>query len=162
MKKTIKGLVVLCGIVLMSAGNIVAQTNDLNDTALFPYGMFLVVEHNPEFPCGVDSLYAFLNKNIRYPQKAVEKKIEGKVFVKFVVEKDGSLTNVRVLRDIVYGSKEADGLAAELGCGAEVIRVIKMMPRWKPAVNNGKVVRVEFSLPVKFSLTEGITNPLSN
>ena len=79
-----------------------------------------------------------------------------------MVEKDGSLTNVRVLRDIVYGSEEADSLAAELGCGAEVIRVIKMMPRWKPAVNNGKVVRVEFSLPVKFSLTEGITNPLSN
>ena len=62
MKKTIKGLVVLCGIVWMSAGNIVAQTNDPNDTALFPYGMFLVVEHNPEFPGGVDSLYAFLNR----------------------------------------------------------------------------------------------------
>lgn len=160
--KTIRELAVLCGIFLMSACNNMAQTDTPNDTAIFPYDMFLVVEHDPEFPGGIDSLYAFLNKNVRYPQKAVEKKIEGKVFVRFVIEKDGSITNARILRDIVYGSEEADSMAAELGCGAEIIRVINMMPKWKPAVNNGKVVRYEFSLPVKFSLTEGITNPVSN
>ena len=138
-----------------------AQTDNLNDTAIFPYDMFLAVEHEPEFPGGIDSLYAFLNKNVRYPKEAIEKRIEGKVFVRFIVEKDGSITLAHILRDIVYGSEEADRLAAELGCGAEVIRVINMMPKWKPAMHNGKVVRYRFIVPIIFSLTEGIINPIS-
>ena len=122
--------------------------------------LFLIVEHEPEFPGGMDSLYSFLNKNIHYPQKARERKIEGKVYAQFIVEKDGSITNAQIVRDIVYGNEEADSIAAELGCGAEVLRVINSMPKWKPASNNGTVCRYIFTLPIEFSLSEGIINPL--
>lgn len=122
--------------------------------------LFLFVEQDPEFPGGWDSLYSFLNRNIHYPPKAKEKKIEGIIYTQFIVGKDGSITNAKILRDIVYGSAEADSLAVELGCSAEVLRVIGMMPRWKPASNNGTVVRYKFSLPVKFSLRQGIINPI--
>ena len=118
---------------------------DPNDT-----NVFYIVEREPEFPGGIDSMFAFLNRNIRYPQAAIEKNIEGKVYVQFVVEQDGSITNAHILRDIVYGSKEADELAAELGCGAEVIRVVNTMPKWKPAVQHGWIVRSNYTLPVGF------------
>ena len=118
--------------------------------------MFLIVEHEPEFPGGMDSLYSFLNKNIHYPPKARERKYEGKVYAQFIVEKDGSITNAQIVRDIVYGNEEADSIAAELGCGAEVLRVINRMPKWKPASNNGTISRYKFMLPIEFSLSEGI------
>ena len=133
-----------------------------------PFGMteddaeiYVVVEHEPEFPGGLDSLFSFLNKNIRYPEDALKRKIEGKIYTQFIVEKDGSITNAKIIRDIVYGNEEADSLAVRLGCGAEVIRVINMMPKWKPASNCGTIVRYQFTLPITFSLSEGIVNPLS-
>lgn len=107
-------------------------------------------ERNPEFPGGIDSMFAFLNRNIRYPKEAIEKNIEGKVYVQFIVEQDGSITDAHIVRDIVYGSEEADSLAAVLGCGAEVIRVVNTMPKWKPAVQDGYVIRFVYNLPVGF------------
>lgn len=135
-----------------------APKDDPNNTMIYK-----IVETEPCFPGGYDSLFAFLNTNVRYPEEAVEKKIEGKIIVTFVVEKDGSITNAQILRDIVYGSEEADSLAAELGCGTEVLRVIDMMPKWEPAVIHGYIVRFLYYLPVYFSLTEGegIVNPSS-
>ena len=121
--------------------------------------LFLIIEHEPEFPGGMDSLYSFLNKNIHYPKKAIERKFEGKVYVQFIVEKDGGITNAQIVRDIVYGSEEADSVAAELGCGAEVLRVINSMPKWKPASNKGTIYRYKFMLPIEFSLSEGIIKP---
>lgn len=121
--------------------------------------IFLIVDHDPEFPGGIDSLYSFLNRNIHYPEKAKEQKIEGRIYTQFIVEKDGRITHAKILRDIVYGNAEADSLAAELGCSAEVLRVINMMPKWHPASNHGTIVRYQFCLPVKFSLSEGIINP---
>ena len=158
MKKAILTLAVLCGIGMTA----MAQTDIQNDTAIFPYDMFLAPEHLPEFIGGEDSLYAFLKKNVHYPKEAIEKKVEGKVFVSFIVEKDGSITNDKIVRDIIYGSEEADSLAAKLGCGAETLRVIKMMPKWKPTVHKGQTVRFQIVLGVKFSLTKGIINPYSN
>lgn len=104
--------------------------------------VFVIVEDSPEFPGGMDSLYAFLGANIHYPAEAKKDSIEGLVFVQFVVEKDGSIYNIRVLRDIGGG------------CGEEVVRVIKMMPKWQPAKQRGTPVRCQFNLPVKFSLEE--------
>lgn len=104
--------------------------------------VFVLVEDSPEFPGGMDSLYAFLGANIHYPAEAKKDSIEGLVFVQFVVEKDGSIYNIRVLRDIGGG------------CGEEVVRVIKMMPKWQPAKQRGTPVRCQFNLPVKFSLEE--------
>ena len=104
--------------------------------------VFVFVEEDPVFPGGMDSLYAFLGANIHYPAAAKKDSIEGLVFVQFVVEKDGSIYNIRVLRDIGGG------------CGEEVVRVIKMMPKWQPAKQRGTPVRCQFNLPVKFSLEE--------
>lgn len=102
--------------------------------------IFTVVENDPEFPGGMDALYKYLAQNIKYPQLARDNNITGKVYVTFVVERDGSIANPKVLRDIGGG------------CGAEAIRVIKSMPKWTPGKQRGKAVRVQFNLPVNFSL----------
>lgn len=102
--------------------------------------IFTVVESEPEFPGGMEALYKYLAQNIKYPQLARENGITGKVYVQFVVEKDGSIANPRILRDIGGG------------CGAEAIRVVKAMPKWSPGKQRGKAVRVQFNLPVNFNL----------
>lgn len=102
--------------------------------------IFMIVEKDPEFPGGMEAMLKFLSENITYPQEAKDKSIEGTVFVTFVIEKDGSITNIKLLRDIGGG------------CGTEAVRVVKMMPKWKPGTQGGKPVRVQFNLPVKFQL----------
>jgi TonB family protein len=122
------------------------------DTSNLDTEIFIHSQVWPEFPGGEDSLEAFLKKNIRYPKKAKEQKIEGRVFVRFIVERDGSITDAKIMRDIVYGSSEADSLAATLGCGAEALRVIKMMPKWSPATHRGYKVRFQYTFPIQFRL----------
>ncbi len=102
--------------------------------------IFSVVESMPEFPGGIKNLYEFLGENMEYPTIAMESGIQGRVFVTFVVEKDGSITNVEVLRGIGGG------------CDEEAIRVVKLMPKWKPGTQRGKPVRVQYNLPLKFTL----------
>ncbi|KWW31992.1 MAG: periplasmic protein TonB [bacterium P3] len=102
--------------------------------------IFQVVEEDPEFPGGMEALYKYLGESIKYPTLAKENNIEGKVYVTFVVEKDGSIANPRILRDIGGG------------CGQEAIRVVKSMPKWKAGKQRGKNVRVQFNLPVSFKL----------
>jgi len=102
--------------------------------------VFLVVEEDPEFPGGLEALSKFIADNIKYPQLAKENNITGRVFVSFVVEKDGRVGQVKILRDIGGG------------CGNEAVRVVKSMPRWKPGKQRGKAVRTQFNLPVNFDL----------
>lgn len=102
--------------------------------------VFLIVEDDPEFPGGVDSLYAWIARNIKYPEQARFNNVEGRVFVKFIVEKDGRISNAKLVRDIGGG------------CGEEALRVVKSMPRWKPGKQRGKPVRAEYTLPINFSL----------
>ncbi len=102
--------------------------------------IFMVVESMPEFPGGESQLYKFLAENIKYPQMAKESGIQGRVFVTFVVERDGRVTDVRVLRGIGGG------------CDEEAIRVVSNMPKWTPGKQRGKAVRVQYNLPVKFTL----------
>ena len=104
--------------------------------------VFVVVEDDPEFPGGMDALHAFIEKNLVYPEEAKAAGIEGKVYISFTVEKDGSITNVKILRDIGYG------------CGDEAVRVVKMMPKWIPGKQRGNPVRVQFNLPVVFKLNK--------
>jgi len=94
--------------------------------------IYNAVEVKPDFPGGIQKFYEFVGKNYRAP----EEDIKGKVYVQFVVEKDGSLTDIKVVRDIGYGT------------GAEAIRVLKKSPKWKPGVQNGRPVRVLYSLPI--------------
>ena len=92
----------------------------------------------PSYPGGEAALYQFLSSQIRYPPDALENKVEGKVFVRFVINPDGSITKVNVLRGIGYG------------CDEEAIRVVKMMPSWIPGEEKGQKVPVFSSLAVNF------------
>lgn len=105
-------------------------------------GVDTYVDEEPSFPGGMEAMYKFLAENIKYPQEARDNNISGKVYVTFVVETDGRITNPRLLRDIGGG------------CGQEAIRVVKSMPRWNPGKNNGQPARVQFNLPVNFTLTD--------
>ncbi len=102
-----------------------------------------IVEEMPEFPGGPEALYPYIGKNLRYPEQAVEEGIEGVVYLTFVVETDGRISNVNVLRGIGGG------------CSEEAVRVVKGMPNWKPGKQNGKTVRVRYNLPIRFKLVDG-------
>ncbi len=102
--------------------------------------IFIIVEQSAVFPGGEANLFKFLSENITYPKLARESGIQGMVYVTFVVEKDGSITDVKILRGIGGG------------CDEEAIRVVKKMPKWSPGKQRGKPVRSQFRLPVKFRL----------
>ena len=101
---------------------------------------FNVVEDMPAFPGGMEAMIQFISSNIKYPADAKKQKVDGRVLVNFVVEKDGSITEVKVIKP------------AFPSLDAEAIRVVKAMPKWKPGYQNGKAVRVQFTMPINFSL----------
>jgi len=98
----------------------------------------------PEYKGGMDALYKFIQRELKYPEFEKEKEIEGNVYVQFVVEKDGSITQVEILRT-VSGSKFFD---------KEVKRVISMMPKWNPAKIEKREVRAYMTLPFRFKLQD--------
>ncbi len=104
--------------------------------------IFEIVENQPEFPGGVNAMIKFISSNVKYPKKALDKKIEGTVVIQFIVEKDGTLTNLDIIRD-------PGG-----GLGKEGLRVVKLMPNWKPGSQKGKNVRVKMSAPIRFRITK--------
>jgi TonB family protein len=105
--------------------------------------VYSVVEHMPTYPGGDDARIAFMVQNIKYPEQAKKNGIQGKVFVTFVIESDGSISDVKVLRGIGGG------------CDEEAVRVIKLMPKWNPGMQEGKAVRTQFNIPIKFALDAG-------
>jgi TonB family protein len=104
--------------------------------------VYQIVEQMPAFPGGEAKLFEFISKNTHYPQEAKEKGIQGRVFIGFIVEKDGSISNVRNLR----------GVDSELD--AEAIRVIQSLPKWKPGMHKGEFVRVSYQIPIVFKLED--------
>ncbi|RYZ95974.1 MAG: TonB family protein [Sphingobacteriaceae bacterium] len=131
---------------LLIAGIFICKAHPLSDTLKnnIPRadGIYMAVDVVPEFPGGLGEFGRFLAHNIRYPARAREQKISGRVFAGFVVETDGSLSNIKILR----------GLGS--GCDEEVIRVLSQSPRWSPGLQNGRAVRVQYNMPVGFSLTD--------
>lgn len=107
-----------------------------------PNQAFIMVEEMPEFPGGNVALMDFIAKELKYPEEARLKNLSGKVFVYFVIERDGSVSNIEVKR----GVPNAPML------DQEAVRVVKTIPKWKPGKQNGKEVRVAFTLPINFSL----------
>lgn len=101
---------------------------------------FVSLEQQPSFPGGMDEFYKYLGKTVKYPAEAVKLKKEGKVFLSFVVEKDGSLTDIKVERGVGFGLDE------------EAIRVIKASPKWIPGIQKGEKVRVKYNIPLSFTL----------
>lgn len=102
--------------------------------------IYNVVEEMPEFPGGQDKLFQYLKENIKYPDDAEKAGLEGRVVCQFVVDKDGSITDINVIQSI-NGSLDT-----------EAVRVIKAMPKWKPGKMKGEAVRVKFTIPISFRL----------
>lgn len=102
--------------------------------------VFKMVEDDPSFPGGQQALMEFMSENLVYPPTAREEKIQGTIFIQFIVEKDGSITGVKVLR----------GVHPDMD--AEAMRVVKAMPDWQPGYQKGEPVRVQFNLPIRFVL----------
>ena len=94
----------------------------------------------PEFPGGDQAMMDFVADNVKYPQEAIDKEISGRVMVGFVVEKDGSISDVKVVKGIGGG------------CDEEAVRVVNAMPKWKPGMDKGKPVRVSYMMPITFKL----------
>jgi TonB family protein len=113
----------------------VISKEDLDDHAVFTE-----VEGVPTFPGGDKAFSKFLSVNVKYPKAARESNIQGRVIAKFIIEQDGSLTDIKIIRGIGYGADE------------ESLRVLKLSPKWNPGTQNGKPVRVAYSVPISFAL----------
>jgi hypothetical protein len=130
--------------------------------------IFATVDDVAEYTGGRDSMFRFLGRNIKYPAEARQSKIEGTIYLGFVVEKDGSLTDIKVKKNIPVSSTVTDTIQQFLPetsktvtkviqhqdetCAEEAMRVVKMMPKWKPAKHKGAFVRSSYILPIKFKL----------
>lgn len=104
--------------------------------------IYQIVDEMPQYPGGEKAMMEYVAKNVKYPQEAKDKEIQGRVFVSFVVEKDGSVDEVKVMRSIGGG------------CDDEAVRVVKAMPKWEPGKQDGKPVRVSYMMPINFKLTD--------
>lgn len=124
-------MAVVCLMTASAQKTVVSQSNQ---------NIYNAVEQMPEFPGGMPAMMEFLQTNIKYPKDAIKQNVGGRVMVMFVVEPDGSLSNVRVARK-VFPSLDA-----------EAVRVVKAMPKWKPGKEKGRAVRVNFTMPVVFSI----------
>lgn len=105
-------------------------------------GLIAASEQMPGFPGGNKNLYVFIDNNLKYPEKEKVARVQGTVYVQFVVLADGALSNISVLKGVLGGP----------GLEEEAIRIVKRMPKWTPGRQNGQVVPVEVNLPVKFQL----------
>ena len=116
------------------------NVDDINTSSTKGQVVFVPSEKQPEFPGGIEKFYEIVKSHIKYPEQMRESKIEGKAFVEFVVEKDGSVTNFKTIRDPGYGSQE------------EAQRVIALLPKWSPGYQNGRPVSVRYQMPITFKL----------
>lgn len=101
---------------------------------------FVSMETPPSYPGGIAKFYQFLGENIKYPEEAYQENIQGNVFVSFTIEKDGSISDIKIDRKLGYGTDE------------EAIRVLQLSKKWNPGIQKGKPVRVKYNLPIKFAL----------
>ena len=102
--------------------------------------VYVVVDKMPEFPGGDDEMSRWLSKNIQYPEFAIVNNIQGRVVCQFVINKDGKITDIQVVRGV------------EASLDAEAVRVIRLMPNWTPGRKDGKNVKVRYTLPIRFKL----------
>lgn len=106
----------------------------------------LVTEKLPVFPGGMEALFQYISNEVEYPKQALRKKIEGTVYVNFLVDQSGKINHVRLLKGIGYG------------CDEEAIHIIKHMPDWIPGMQNEKEVSVSLNLPIRFSILNKAEN----
>jgi periplasmic protein TonB len=133
--------VLITTIALVFVLSVKAQTADTLKGLRADTLVFTVVEKGPEFPGGVDGFLRFIAKNVRYPADAREINKQGKELIQFIVEKDGSVSNVKVLRPLLPSMDK------------EAIRVVSSSPKWKPGMQHGQVVRVAYVVPISFTIS---------
>ncbi|HAA11689.1 MAG TPA: hypothetical protein DCE41_08320 [Cytophagales bacterium] len=125
----------------------VAEVDSVAEEAIGEFTSFELVEEQPEPAGGTDAFYAYLASQIDYPQEARKLGIEGRVYLEFIVEKDGSLSNIQVMRGIWAG------------CDDEAKRILENAPAFNPGKQRGKAVRVQMRMPITFKLKPEGTNP---
>lgn len=111
---------------------------------------FASMKNPPTYPGGLAALYKFIGQNINYPQQAIDKNIQGNVFASFLVDKDGSISDIKIERKLGYGTDE------------EAVRVLKLMKKWNPGTEKGKPVQVAYNMPIKFTLDKGSSSKAIN
>lgn len=117
----------------------IVPTGEPDDIDITP---LIIAEDMPIYPGGEEALFAYIRSNVKYPRESIEINSQGIVYTTFVVERDGRLTDISILRGVdVFLDKEA-------------LRVVSQMPKWKPGYQRGKAVRVQFTLPIKFELRQ--------
>jgi TonB family protein len=124
----------------LTGSSLTSQGSSIDTLPAKTEPVFMAVEDEPEFPGGMTKFMNFLSKHIRYPAEAKSKQISGRVIARFIVEKDGSLSNIKVIRD------------PGAGLGEEAVRVLSLSPNWKPGIQNKKPVRVMYTVPINFNL----------
>lgn len=127
----------ICGLVLfIFSTKTTAQTNSLKDQNDFKVSYDTTSVNEPQFPGGITEFYKFIGKNFKMPAEASKNKVQGKVLMEFMIEKDGSLSEIKVKKDLGYGLAD------------EAVRVLRLSPKWIPATENGEPVRVSYGLPI--------------
>ncbi|MBN2668649.1 MAG: energy transducer TonB [Bacteroidales bacterium] len=116
----------------------IIMSNEEDDTPID----FVIVEEKPEFVGGEAAFYKFLNKNIKYPEIALQNNAQGKVYIRFTIDKDGSIIDAHVARPL------------DKYLEAEALRIFEIMPKWKPGKQRGKTVKVSYIIPINFVLSD--------
>ena len=132
-----KKLFIILSLAVFTGNFAIAQSSKTDET------IYAQVDVQPEFTGGIKEMYGYIGKSLRYPKQAVEANITGKVFAKMVIEKDGSVQDVTILKGIGFG------------CDEEVQRILKAMPKWTAGKIGGKNVRTSFTMPIMFALENG-------
>lgn len=135
----IKGYIVLPSEIVIVGYLKKSASSNSGDSKVYD---FVSLDKQPHFPGGMQEFYKYLGKNVKYPQEAQNNNIQGKVFLSFVVETDGTLTDIKVDRSVGSGLDE------------EAVRLIKESPKWIPGMQDGQNVRVKYNIPINFSLTD--------
>jgi protein TonB len=143
------GMKLICFIVFLSmaasmsiAGNLPKADTSKKKTG--NSGIFTANDIDPEYPGGVTKFYKFILKNLQYPEVAQLTGLSGKVYVSFIIERDGAISGVKPVKCL------------GAGCESEAVRVVSMSPAWKPGSQNGRPVRVQFTMPISFTAGKSI------
>lgn len=109
------------------------------DQEVDPQVPYTQTETPPSFKGGMEAFYKYIGDNFKLPKAAKQNKVKGRIVLQFIVEKDGSISNIKILNDLEYGT------------GEEAVRVLEKSPKWNPGIQNGKAVRVQFTLPIELN-----------
>lgn len=129
-----KKLFIILSLAIFASNVSYAQTSKTEET------VYEQVDVLPEFSGGIKEMYTYIGKNLKYPEAAVKAEVTGKVFVKMIIEKDGSINTTSIVKGIGFG------------CDKEVERMVKAMPKWSAGIKDGKAVRTSYVLPVMFAM----------